>query len=424
MPQNSNETNEAESLAKPKDSSANEQVKPNEPNPADQSTQNNECEQGKDLKEADKKQELKLSAIFLAKWLGIFAAVLAVLFVITFIVGASADYTGSLYYRVRTLVVIAFVCAAPYTIAVVLLMAAGKPKRDRIWGAIKDAKNKRPSVFKGGVAAFTAALLVALFAFTTCPHSEWNPATCTEPKTCSACGETEGEALGHHWNAATCTEPKTCSRCGITEGKANGHTPGEWEEIKPDYVKATITTAQKCSVCGKTVDSKSEQLTSFVNGETFSIPASDLVERISKAYSSISGCSLKADSGLMKDGVTMSLDVKNGSSKVAAAGFVRKGTDDSLLPLWACGSENTYWQVLFSFASSSSSDEYAAETMYTLVQACDPSLSKDDAYAVGSEVLDNYKSAGVSKGIGQATKNGITYTLANSNGWMVSAKIG
>lgn len=398
MPQNSNETNEAESLAEPKDSSANEQVKPNEPNPADQSAQNNECEQGKDLKETDKKQELKLSAIFLAKWLGIFAAVLAVLFVIAFIVGASADYTGSLYYRVRALVVIAFVCAAPYTIAVVLLMAAGKPKRDRIRGTIKDANNKRPSVFKGGVAAFTAALLVALFAFTTCPHSEWNP--------------------------ATCTEPKTCSRCSITEGKANGHTPGEWEEKKPDYVKATITTAQKCSVCGETVDSKSEQLTSFVNGETFSIPASDLVERISKAYSSISRCSLKADSGLMKDGVTMSLDVKNGSSKVAAAGFVWKGTDDSLLPLWASGSENTYWQVLFSFASSSSSDEYAAETMYALIQACDPSLSKDDAHAVGSEVLDNYKSAGVSKGIGQATKNGITYTLANSNGWMVGAKIG
>lgn len=126
----------------------------------------------------------------------------------------------------------------------------------------------------------------------------------------------------------------------------------------------------------------------------------------------------------MKDGVTMSLDVKNGSSKVAAAGFVWKGTDDSLLPLWASGSENTYWQVLFSFASSSSSDEYAAETMYALIQACDPSLSKDDAHAVGSEVLDNYKSAGVSKGIGQATKNGITYTLANSNGWMVGAKIG
>lgn len=120
----------------------------------------------------------------------------------------------------------------------------------------------------------------------------------------------------------------------------------------------------------------------------------------------------------------MSLDVKSGSKKIAAAGFVEKGSSSSLLSLAMSGSEGRFWEVLFSFASSSSSDEYAAETMYALVQACDPSLSKDDAYAVGSEVLDNYKSAGVSKDIGQATKNGITYTLANSNGWMVSAKIG
>lgn len=28
---------------------------------------------------------------------------------------------------------------------------------------------------------------------------EWVEATCTEPKTCSVCGEKEGEALGHTW---------------------------------------------------------------------------------------------------------------------------------------------------------------------------------------------------------------------------------
>ncbi len=39
-----------------------------------------------------------------------------------------------------------------------------------------------------------------------CAH-EWVEATCTEPKTCSLCGETEGEALGH-------TEgPTLCERC-------------------------------------------------------------------------------------------------------------------------------------------------------------------------------------------------------------------
>ena len=44
---------------------------------------------------------------------------------------------------------------------------------------------------------------------------EWVEATCTAPKTCKTCGETEGEALGHDWKEA----PKTCTRCGATEGE-------------------------------------------------------------------------------------------------------------------------------------------------------------------------------------------------------------
>lgn len=71
---------------------------------------------------------------------------------------------------------------------------------------------------------------------------EWQEATCTEPKTCLAGGETEGEPLGHAWAAATCEEPKTCSVCGETEGKPLGHT---WAE-------AACTEARTCSVCGAT----------------------------------------------------------------------------------------------------------------------------------------------------------------------------
>ena len=55
-----------------------------------------------------------------------------------------------------------------------------------------------------------------------CKH-EWNEASCTEPKTCELCGETEGEPIGHRYNEASCTEPKTCELCGETEGEPIGH---------------------------------------------------------------------------------------------------------------------------------------------------------------------------------------------------------
>ena len=54
---------------------------------------------------------------------------------------------------------------------------------------------------------------------------------------CNVCGATR--VTEHQWNDATCTEPKTCSVCGVTEGKANGHS----------YDNACDT---DCNVCGAT----------------------------------------------------------------------------------------------------------------------------------------------------------------------------
>jgi len=68
---------------------------------------------------------------------------------------------------------------------------------------------------------------------------EATPATCkaqaTYYKSCK-CGlagtETfaSGALADHKWDPATCTEPKTCSVCHLTDGTANGHTEGtEWK---------------------------------------------------------------------------------------------------------------------------------------------------------------------------------------------------
>lgn len=87
----------------------------------------------------------------------------------------------------------------------------------------------------------TLAICVML---TGCGHEHtWTEATCTEPKTCSECGETEGEALGHTWVEATCAEPKHCSVCGETEGEALEHT----------LTEANYQQAATCEICGQTV---------------------------------------------------------------------------------------------------------------------------------------------------------------------------
>ena len=69
----------------------------------------------------------------------------------------------------------------------------------------------------------TAALALFLLAGCGCQH-EWQDASCTAPKTCINCQETEGESIGHNWRDASCMVPKTCIDCQATEGETIDHS--------------------------------------------------------------------------------------------------------------------------------------------------------------------------------------------------------
>lgn len=62
-------------------------------------------------------------------------------------------------------------------------------------------------------------LLLAMLLSGCCLNHSWEEATCTQPKTCSKCGETEGEPLGHSWKEATYWEPEVCTVCNATQGQ-------------------------------------------------------------------------------------------------------------------------------------------------------------------------------------------------------------
>ena len=87
------------------------------------------------------------------------------------------------------------------------------------------------------VVAFSACTYLS-----SCKHN-WAEATCTEPVTCSKCGETEGESLGHIGGVATCSAKAVCDRCNSEYGELLSH----------NLKDATCTVAMTCYDCGATV---------------------------------------------------------------------------------------------------------------------------------------------------------------------------
>lgn len=105
---------------------------------------------------------------------------------------------------------------------------------------------------KRTLAIFLGLLLVFCLSSCACQH-EWKEATCTEAKTCTKCGETEGEALGHKWTEATCTKAKECSRCGEESGEPLGHDVKEWKEESASTCSEAGKEVGTCTRCGETV---------------------------------------------------------------------------------------------------------------------------------------------------------------------------
>lgn len=104
--------------------------------------------------------------------------------------------------------------------------------------AIMNVSRKREEdTMKKKIRILALIALVSVLLCGCCLRHEWKKATCTNPKICTKCGKTEGEALGHDWEDATCTDPEICFRCDETRGEPLDH---EWEEATTEAPKTCV----------------------------------------------------------------------------------------------------------------------------------------------------------------------------------------
>lgn len=205
----------------------------------------------------------------------------------------------------------------------------------------KTSKPKDPKKSKKRTAIICAlaAVIIVVFLFSThiiCFH-DWQDATCTEPETCSICGRTQGEPLGHAWSAATCTKPRTCKVCGATEGVALGHDP----------IGVTCTEDGTCSRCGATIKATghrwtdatcTEPKTCLTCGATEGEPlghttSNGICERCGKEiYSTQSGSGDQVVSGISTGSDIYRVHFTNeGSSNFAVWAYDSTGSRDLLV---------------------------------------------------------------------------------------------
>ena len=116
-------------------------------------------------------------------------------------------------------------------------------------------------------------VLMAMILSGCCLKHNMQPATCTQPSTCSKCGKTEGEPLGHKEEIDAAKEP-SCTETGLTEGRhcsvcgevlaAQEEIPalGHKEEIdaakEPSCTETGLTEGRHCSVCGEVLAAQEE----------------------------------------------------------------------------------------------------------------------------------------------------------------------
>ena len=76
--------------------------------------------------------------------------------------------------------------------------------------------------------------------------TQWDSNDTQHYHSCTVANCTHAEdAEDHRWLDATCTDPKTCSVCGTTSGEALDHTPSQW--LKDDDYHWKECTAEGCN---------------------------------------------------------------------------------------------------------------------------------------------------------------------------------
>ena len=211
----------------------------------------------------------------------------------------------------------------------------------------------------------------------------------------------------HEWVEATCTEPRTCAECGETEGEPLGHAPGEWSAPEIVAQEATQVSELRCSRCGEVIDRRSEPVASFVRDGGFAVSPYGMSLRFSDL--------LGLDAEDTSDADLISYGYSSDGVLVAMLSFVT-ASGDTLSEEYKYDAGCNPSPLLVINASSRYN---VADVTTNFVMTCDPALSYEEALGVVGALVDS-----LGTGEFSATLNGVEYLIAGSdNQYLIRARV-
>lgn len=222
----------------------------------------------------------------------------------------------------------------------------------------------------------------------------------------SACG------CNHEWADATCTEPKTCTLCGETDGEAAGHISGNWVEADTDFNNAVKTSEKRCTVCDEALETNTIQMDKLYEGKLFLFTAEEFANRLNAVLDNLGDIEYKTKYVKDMSGMGPACIISNKTENIAAISMLNKYSSTGAA---THGVRNITGMFCYFYSDS---DQLTAEAMLAIVLACDPSMNLDDGRKCCSSIIEN-GSTGTSYRI-----DGLSYFLTQAGeDWILGVKI-
>ncbi len=218
-------------------------------------------------------------------------------------------------------------------------------------------------------------------------------------------GKNACNVLGHIWNDATCTEPKSCKICNKIEGKALGHKGSELSEWDIDYDNATNVQEYRCTVCEETIIIQSMPITTFVDGNHFTIYSSAFANRFEDASSKLNNIDYYTKSEYNQ----YAFYDKNNTIFYRIQDKINDYKDIGIMSFTQPNGEtvavmNKYTENCIGHITMLIEDSWdVSAVVYSAILAIDPSIGYSEAANVGQTVVDNIHNS--------VDYNGINYLL-------------